>query len=63
MEVVEGTDSRIDTPRMTSLVIVGGVFSLPTELLPFAEPSVSVRTERRRKQNSAYLGKETKASF
>ena len=61
MEVVEGTDSRIDTPRVTSLVIVGGVFSLPTELLPFAEPSVSVRTERRRKAEFSLPGQRNQS--
>lgn len=61
MDVVEGTDSLIDTPRMTSLVIVDGVFSLPTELLPFAEPSVSVRTERRRKEKLSLLGQRNRS--
>lgn len=61
MDVVEGTDSLIDTPRMTSLVIVDGVFSLPTELLPFAEPSVSVRTERRRKEKLSLLGQRNQS--
>lgn len=61
MEVVEGTDSLIDTPRMTSLVIVDRVFSLPTELLPFAEPSVSVRTERRRKEKLSLLGQRNQS--
>ena len=61
MDVGEGTDSLIDTPRMTSLVIVDGVFSLPTELLPFAEPSVSVRTERRRKEKLSLLGQRNQS--
>lgn len=46
---MERTASLTDTLRMTSLVMMHWVFSLPTEEVPIAEPSESVRMERRMK--------------
>ena len=46
MEVVEGTVGLTNTLRMTSLVIVDWVFSLPQSRCHFSESSQSIRTEK-----------------